>query len=161
MLITNYIVLSGGSYLFNPFFSIYKNLLLNHQPTIPYRSIYFRLSETKMTVGYNIRSENTQNRRNFKKIQYPGLFYCSPISCHPVKALAHMVAVYIIISYIFIKIIRILPYLRRRTLSLGLIYTKIIKNLLNYLIILYKSDYPHLAPASGAGKRIHFIYLLY
>ena len=75
--------------------------------------------------------------------------------------LTYMVAVYIIVPDIIIKFISGRLRSGRSPLFTKLIYSHIIKYLLNDLIIFYKGDYFHLFPAPGTDKRIHLIYLLY
>jgi len=51
------------------------------------------------------------------------------------KTLTHMVAVYIVIYYIFAGPIRVLCYFRRLPFSFKFIYIQIIKYLFNHFII--------------------------
>ena len=79
----------------------------------------------------------------------------------PIIKLAHIITVYIVIQDIFFKLIRTSFYHGWRPLPFKFIYLQMLKNLLNNLIIFYKSDYPHPSPTFGTAKRIDFIYLLY
>ena len=168
MLITNYIVLSGGSYLFDPFFSsiIFQEPFL----LLPDKFIRTCFWITKLSSphsyhnpGYQIQKaseimilerEIREVQKEIRKIPYPGQFYGSQISCGPIINLTHMVAVYIIILDIIIKLIRTSVYFRRRPLSFKFIYLKIIQYLLYNLIVFYRCNYPHIPTTSGTICRV-------
>ena len=105
--------------------------------------------------------KNRRNRKINEKKAVQGIFYDRPVSCSSIINLTHIVAVYIIIPDIFIKLIRRSIYIWRSPLLTKLIYSHIIEYLLNDLIILNEGDYSHLFPASGTCQWVHFIYLLY
>jgi len=72
-----------------------------------------------------------------------------------------VVTVYIITTDIIAGLIRAGTYFWWWPFPLKFIYPQIIKYLLYNLIIFDKGDYPHLAPAQGTNKWVHFIYLLH